>query len=142
MKKVILFVGMMAFLVSNAMSQETVQAKKYENVSWHQIVLVNFKPGKVDRAKEIIGQYLEAGKAANLKGPEMYWMETGPYDLMLIWTMDGGPSDLEWQRSPDNVKWRSEMIKKLGSEDAVKKLSDEYSSLVSNSTNYLSRKDL
>jgi hypothetical protein len=141
MKK--LSVLLVVFLLGSTVvfSQEDVKPVKYENVTWHNIVLVNFKPGQVWRAKEIMKQYKAAGDAVNLKGPVRYWMETGEYDLMLVWTMEGGPSDLEWDRSPDGIKWRVEMIKQLGSEEALKKLQQEYSSLVSNSTNYISRKE-
>lgn len=141
MKKLNLLVLSM-FLASVVFAQEEVKPVKFENVTWHNVVLVNFKPGKVARAKEIMKQYQAAGDAAKLKGPERYWMETGEYDMMLVWTMEGGPADLEWDRSPNGIKWRTEMIKQLGSDEAVKKLQEEYSSLVDNSTNYISRKEL
>lgn len=134
---VVLFLGS-----SVVFAQEDVKPVKHENVTWHRIVLVNYKPGQVSRAKEIITQYEAAGDAANLKGPERYWMETGEYDLMMVWTMEGGPSDLEWDRSPNGIKWRNQMIKQLGSEEALKKLQQEYSGLIFNSTSYISLKEI
>ena len=133
---VVLFLGS-----SVVFAQEDVKPTKHENVTWCNVVLVNYKPGQASRAKEIMKQYKAAGDAVNLKGPARYWMETGEYDLMLDWTMEGGPSDLEWDRSPNGIKWRAEMIKQLGSEEALNKLRQEYSSLVSNSTNYICRKE-
>lgn len=141
MKKLILVVGIMIFIAGNTHAQEELKPQKYENVTWHRVVLVDYKPGQVSRAKEIMTQYQAASDAVNLKGPERYWMETGEYDLMLVWTMEGGPSDLEWDRSPNSIKWRTQMIKQLGSEEALKKLQQEYSSLITNSTSYISRKE-
>jgi hypothetical protein len=141
MKKLSLLLVVMIFCSSVVSAQEDVKPAKYENVTWHRIVLINYNPGQVSRAKEILTQYQSAGDAVNLKGPARYWMETGEYDLMLVWTMEGGPSDLEWDRSPNGIKWRAQMIKQLGSEEALKKLQQEYSSLISNSTSYISRKE-
>jgi len=140
MKKLSLLLVVMLLVTSGVFAQEELKPAKYENVTWHRIVLVDFKPGQVSRAKEIMTQYQAAGDAANLKGPERYWMETGEYDMMLVWTMEGGPSDLEWDRSPNGIKWRAQIIKQLGSEEALKKLQQEYSSLVSSSTSYIARK--
>lgn len=142
MKKLSLLLIVLFLGSSVVFAQEDVKPVKHENVTWHRIVLVNYKPGQVSRAKEIITQYEAAGDAANLKGPERYWMETGEYDLMLVWTMEGGPSDLEWDRSPNGIKWRNQMIKQLGSEEALKKLQQEYSGLIFNSTSYISLKEL
>jgi len=142
MKKLCLLIVMLFLGSTIVFAQEVVKPEKYVNVTWHRVELVNFKPGQVSRAKEIMTQYQTAGDAANLKGPERYWMETGEYDLMLVWTMEGGPSDLEWDRSPNGIKWRAQIIKQLGSEEALRKLQQEYSGLISNSTSYISRKEL
>jgi hypothetical protein len=120
MKKLSLLLVVMLLVTSGVFAQEEIKPTKYENVTWHRIVMVNFKPGQVSRAKEIMTQYQAAGAAVNMKGPVSYWMETGEYDVMLVWTMEGGPSDLEWDRSPNGVKWRAQMIKQLGSEEALK----------------------
>ncbi len=142
MKKLSLLLVVL-FLGSSVVSaQEDVKPAKYENVSWHNVVLVDFKSGENSRVKEIIKIYQAAGEEAKTKGPEIYWFSTGEYDAMFIWTMEGGPSEMEWYRDADNIKWRAAMVKQLGSEEAVNKLNKEYSSLVSGSTSYISRKQL
>ncbi|HKI88408.1 MAG TPA: hypothetical protein VKA38_05225 [Draconibacterium sp.] len=142
MKKVMLVVGAIVFIASGILAQEVVKPAKFENVTWHNVVLVNYKPGKISRVKEIIKIYKAAGAEAQTKGPEEYWFSTGEYDAMFIWTMEGGPSDMEWYRNSNDIKWRAAMIKQLGSEEALEKLQEEYSNLVSNSTNYISRKQM
>jgi len=140
MKKGLLLLGMMLYLASGIMAQDEVKPSKYENVTWHRVVLIDFKPGKVARAKEIIKIYQTAGASAGTRGPVEYWFETGEYDLMAIWTLEDGPSDLEWDISPDGIKWRAALVKQLGSEEAVQKLQQEFQSLRASSTSYIARK--
>lgn len=137
-----LFLGVMLFLASGILAQEEVKPAKYENVSYHRVVLVDFKTGKVSRAKEIMKIYRAAADAAGLKVPQQYWLMSGEYDLMNIWTMEGGLSDMEWDTSPNGIKWRAEMVKKMGSEEALQKLQQEFQSLQQSSTSYIARKEL
>ena len=54
MKKVFLLFVMVMFLATGAIAQEEVKPQKHENSSWHMVVMVDFKQGKVGEAKEII----------------------------------------------------------------------------------------
>ena len=141
MKKGLFFLGVMLFLASGILAQEEVKPAKYENVTWHRVVLVNFKAGKTGRAKEIIKIYKAAGTAAGLKNPQTYWLMSGDYNMMTVWTLEGGLTDMEWDISPNGIKWRAEMIKKLGSEEEVRKLQEEFQSLQQSSTSYIARKE-
>ena len=142
MKKVSILLVLMFAIAAGTWAQNNLKPTKHENVTWHRIVLIKFHQGKVSRAKEILKIYGEAGDAAGLKGPQQYWLITGEYNLMDVWTLEGGPSDLEWSRSPNNIKWRAEMVKKLGSDEAVRILQDEYQSLIADRISYLSRKEI
>ena len=142
MKKLSLPLVVMLLVTSGVFAQEEVKPAKYENVTWHRVVMVDYKPGENTRIKEIIKIYQAAGAEAKTKSPEIFWFSTGEYDAMFIWTMEGGPSDMEWYRDSSDIKWRAAMVKQLGSEEAVNKLNEEYSSLVSSSTSYISRKQL
>ena len=142
MKKVLLFVGVISFLATSAFAQDDAKPQKYENVSWHSVVKVDYKPGKVGRAKEIIKIFKAAGAEAGTTGPESYWFSTGKYDAMFIWKMDNGPGDMEWWRTEDDIKWRKAMIKQVGSEEKMKEIQQEYAGLISSSTSDVSRKEL
>ncbi|MGQ7867817.1 hypothetical protein [Sunxiuqinia sp. sy24] len=142
MKKVNLFVILLLFVASGLFAQNEIKPAKFENVSWHEVVLIDFKPGTIERAKEIIELYKAAGAAAQVPGPETHWFMTGEYNMMLIWTMKGGPADMEWRRSPDGVKWWSEFIRQQGSKEAAKVLQKEYTSLIQKATSYITRKEL
>lgn len=129
----------LVFWFAGIQAQQTSQPEKYENVSWHQIVLVDFKAGKVNEAQKIIDKFEKAGTEEGK--PEMYWLDSGEYDLMLIWDMENGPSDMEWKRSPSSVKWWNKLVEQEGSEENAMKLQNDYSELVSSSTSYISRKE-
>ena len=114
---------------------------KKHDASWHQVVLVNFKEGKVDEAKKIISHFASASDASGTHGPQQFWFVTGSYDMMLIWEMEGGPSDLEWVWSPDGVKWWKYFVEQEGSQEAAQKIQDDYNNLIASTTSQILRKD-
>lgn len=142
MKKMVLLTGLVFFLITTMNAQEEPQPQKHENVTWHNVVKVDFKSGKTGRAKEIIKMFEEGGAEAGTKGPEKFWFSTGKYDAMFIWKMEDGPSAMEWSRTADNIKWRKAMIKQLGSEEKLREIQQEYSSLIASSTNEICRKEV
>lgn len=142
MKKLMLAVGVVLFVASTVFAQDAPKPKKHENVTWHRVVKTDFKPGQNWRAKQIIKMYKTAGAEAGTKGPVSYWFSTGEYDAMFIWAMDGGPADMEWSQTADNIKWREAMIKQVGSEEKLQEIQKEFSSLISSSTSNICRKEL
>lgn len=121
-----------------ALAQEDAQPKRYENVDWHSVVLIDFKAGKSNRAKEIISEYFDpASQKSNTQSPRAIEFRTGEWDMMLIWTMDGGPSDMTWEIHPETPAWEKAMTEIAGSEKEAKKIGEEYSSLVARSTSFV-----
>lgn len=131
----VLFTGTLIFA-----QNEEPKAEKYSDVTWHTVTVIDFKPGKVVEAKEIIAKFQSAGAAAGTPGPVQYWFETGKYDMMVIWELKEGPSDLEWSWSPDGVKWWKSLVAQEGSEEAAKALQDRYSSLIASANTNVARK--
>ena len=62
--------------------------------------------------------------------------------MMVIWDMDEGPSQMEWQVTPNSAKWVNEFRKQQGSKEAADKVSEDYSKLISRTTSFITRKDL
>ena len=56
--------------------------------------------------------------------------QTGEWDAAFIWQMEGGMSDLEWYRSPNDVKWFAAMAELEGGEDKAAALWADYVSKV------------
>jgi hypothetical protein len=123
---------------TDAQAQESPEPQRYENVDWNNVVMVDFKPGKRGRALEIIREhYVPASEEAGTPMPVMIEMMSGEYDLMFVWMMDDGPSEMTWERSPESIAWRSALVDMMGSEEETEKLQDEYSSLINRSISYI-----
>jgi len=75
---------------------------KYLRVSY-----VKYKPGQREMAMQIIAEhFVPAGEKAGTSPPMLaIHFQTGKWDAAFIWEMAGGMADLEWYRSPDNIKW-------------------------------------
>ncbi|NMM48566.1 hypothetical protein [Marinigracilibium pacificum] len=122
---------------SKIVAQEEMQQKKLDNVTWKEVVYIDFKPGMMGQALEIIEKYFrKASTMANTSFPDqMIEMRTGPWDMVLVWTMKGGIEDMNWDVSPDNIKWRK-ALNKIAEEEG--KTGDEvwnnYMSMVARSS--------
>ena len=132
-------VGICLILTFSVLSfaQETMEAKKMENQTWHQVVLVKFKPGTMDQVQEIIDKHFaKAGMEAKVPGPDIMRMRTGEWDMMFIWTMDS-INDMDWEVHPDDEKWWGALVKQEGSAEKAQQLMQKYMGFIDNSTSYL-----
>jgi hypothetical protein len=140
MKKITLLLAI-AFTGTILFAQSDEPAPKKHEGTWHTLVFIDFKAGKAGDARKIIAKYVTASETAGTPEPQSYWMETGSYDMMLIWDLKEGPSDLEWSWSPDGVAWWNAFVAQEGSKEAAEKIQEEYTSLVSGSTSHIIRKE-
>jgi hypothetical protein len=98
------------------------------------VTFVSYKEGKAGEAYGIIANhYRPAAEAAGLRPPVIVHFQTGPYDAAFHFRLEGGMSDLEWQRSPRNVKFRAALAAQEGSEEAAAAVFDRYDALVARS---------
>jgi len=130
------------FSAGQALGQDMPKAHKMENVSWHTVVLVDFEPGKTDEAMNIINNhFVKAAEKAGNSGPAMELeMQTGEWDLMLVWNMDS-PSEMEWEVSPEGEKFMKALSEQEGSLKKAQELFDKYQSLIDESTSYIATSD-
>jgi hypothetical protein len=96
---------------------------KYLRVSY-----VNFKPGQREMAMAIItDHFMPAGEKAGTNPPMLaIHFQTGKWDAAFIWEMAGGMADLEWYRSPDNVKWFAALAELEGGTEQAEALWQKY----------------
>lgn len=94
--------------------------------------LVKFKSGARERAFEIISEhFMPAGEKAGTPGPlGVIHYQTGEWDAQFVWELEGGMADLEWYRSPNNIKWWAALAEQEGGEEAAGELMAEYRSLI------------
>ena len=103
-----------------------------EDAKYVTITHVKFKSGKRERAMEIIADhFVKATEAAGTPGPlGVIHFQSGEWDMLAVWRLEGGMADLEWYRSPDNIKWWAALVEQEGGEEAAGALMAEYQSLV------------
>lgn len=131
MRKICLVVLAVALLVPclNATAQE-MEPKKYEG-TWYLIYEVDFKMGMRDKALEHIAtNFAPAGMATGTGPDKVLVHHTGHHDMTLLWKLDGGPADLEWETSPDDVKWLKAMTAEHGGMENMEKIWQDYMAMV------------
>ena len=109
-------------------------------VAWHSVTMVDFKPGTLDDVKELIRKFEAASETAGTILPELYWFESGKYDLVLTWKLKDGKADFQGKWSPCGEPWWKALVELEGSEEAARKLQERYDSLVVSSHTTLARK--
>ena len=138
----LLFFFSFFFTLFSVKAQQEIKAKKYDNPQWVTVVLIKFGANKYSRAKEIITNFFEkAGQKAGTASPFLTLdIMTGEWDMMLTWDMKNGLEEMNWETSPDDVKWMKTMGEILGGSDKAKAIIDEYSSLIIRTTTYIAKK--
>jgi len=103
-----------------------------DDAKYLEITYVKFKAGHRESAMQLITDHFKpAGEKAGTPGPIMeIHFQTGEWDAAFIWQMEGGMSDLEWYRSPNDVKWFAAMAELEGGEDKAAALWADYVSKV------------
>ena len=106
-----------------------------EDAKYVQTSVVKFKAGKRERAMEIIAEYfVKATEKAGTPGPLMViHMQTGRWDLAVVWELKGGTADLEWYRSPRDVEWYEALAEIAGGEEEAGAIMKEWSGSIADS---------
>ena len=99
-----------------------------EDAVYISVAHIKFKPGKRERAMEILAEHFRpAGEAAGLPGAMLsIHYQTGKWDAAWIWVLEGGMADLEWYRSPNNIKWWNSLVEREGGVEAAQALMSEW----------------
>jgi len=112
---------------------EELKPKKLENVEFLSMSYTDFKPGKADRAMEMIREhYLPASKKAETPVPYIVRLQSGEWDMITTWTLKDGYSSMEWELSADGIKWMEAFRQQEGKEES-EKIRDEFNSLIQRS---------
>ena len=84
---------------------------------------------------EIISDHFQkAGEKAGTPRPlGTLHYQTGEWDMLVVWDLEGGMADLEWYRTENQIKWFAALAEQEGGEEAAAALMAEYRSLVDES---------
>lgn len=132
------------FIVSgmHLASAQEMTAKKYENPTWVHMVYIKFKPMKKGPAMKVVDEYFaKADQNAGIDPPTVYHFVTGQYDMMVVWEMPEGVETLNYEMTPDDVKWMEEMSKLAGGQDKAMSKMEEFYSYVEDWKTSIARKE-
>ena len=81
-----------------------------------------------------------ASEAAGTMLPEVYWFESGKYDLIVTWQLKDGEADFQGKWSPYGEPWWNALVQLEGSEEAAVKLQADYNDLIASSVTSIARR--
>jgi hypothetical protein len=140
MKKIFAFIAPLFLSALLSAHPEEPGSPETDNVVWHSITVIDYKPGALDDAKAVIHKFEAASESAGTSLPVIYWFESGKYDLVLTWISEDGADDFQGKWSPDEEGWWNALVELEGSEEAAIKLQAEYGDLVASSITNVARK--
>lgn len=114
---------------SSTVAQD-MKVEREANVTYHRVEMVKFHHGKRPRAAELVDKYF-APTDREMGGTviDLHLM-TGEWDFITLFPMSGGPDDLTYTTSPDDVRFMTALAKRAGGAEAAKKLIEEWDTLV------------
>lgn len=108
------------------------KAPELSKVDWYRVEMIKWKPGKGERAHEIIELFEKADAEAGMKGVIDIHMNTGEWDSVVAFPMTGGIAQMGWASNPEDKKWEAIFARQVGGEDKAKALYEEFDSLIAN----------
>ncbi len=67
---------------------------------------------------------------------------SGEWDMILVWDMKEGIEEMNWQTSPNDVKWMKGINEITGGSSKTKSIMDEFSSLIDKEVTYIGKSGL
>lgn len=114
-----------------AAQDEVLQAKKYDSLEWFQLVSVQFESGKMEDALKIIKEhFVPAAEASGFKMPKVFQCYSGEWDVMFLFHLEEGITELEWELSPSSIKWFTALVELEGGLEAAEKIYAEYEDMI------------
>ena len=78
-----------------------------DDAKYLRITYVMFKSGQREAGMQNLSEHLVPATEKAGTSPPMLAIhfQSGKWDAAFIWALEGGMADLEWYRSPNDVKW-------------------------------------
>ena len=131
MKKLLLTVAAMGLAVPVAptFAQDAAEPE-LAKLNWYRVNLIKWKPGKAERAHEIIEMFEKVDAALGYNDVLDFHMGTGEWDSIVAMPMRQGIASMGWSENPDGKKWEAEFVRQMGGEDKAKAIWEEFDSLI------------
>lgn len=110
-----------------------IEPTRYEKIGWHKVIFLNFDSEKSRRAKALTEQCLaSAGATTGADVPLVVETSKGPWDLLMIYSLDEAPLEKRWETPADLGALRTACTRAAGQDtwQEYKDLMDRSSALV------------
>ena len=146
MTKFALFAGAIALAlpmaVTPAQADNHIEATpELAPIDWYRVMLIKWKPGKGERAHEIIDMFNKVDKTLGMEGSIDIHMGTGEWDSIVALPMRHGIASMGWAKNPENEKWDAEFARQAGGKDKAKALWAEFDSLIASQQRHIGHID-
>jgi hypothetical protein len=91
---------------------------RYEDIGWHEVILLNFDTEKARRAKAMTEQCLASASATRDRRPVLVETPSGPWDVLMIYPLEGAPAEKNWKTPADLGTLRADCAEAFGEETA------------------------
>ena len=116
------------------------KAERQAGVHWVSIDFVKFLPGKRARAAEIVeGPFTLASNEIGGGVIDLH-LNTGEWDFITVFPLEGGPGDLTWATSPVDVRFMNALAKHAGGVEGARKLLAEFDTLVARTERHVAHR--
>jgi len=130
MKKLALTLAALGLTIPAAPAIADNHAPELSEVDWYRVNMIKWKPGKAERAHEIIEMFEKVDAALGRNDVVDIHMNTGAWDSIVAMPMRQGIAAMGWKENPEGKKWEAEFVKQAGGEANAKAIWEEFDSLV------------
>lgn len=142
MKKLVLAVAAIGLAIPAAPAfADNHEEPALAELDWYRINLMKWKPGKGERAHEIIEMFQKVDEALGQTGVIDFHMATGEWDSIVALPMRQGIAAMGWSENPEGKKWEAEFIRQAGGEDKAKAIWEEFDSLIARQQRHIGHID-
>jgi len=118
-------IGGLPFLAPSAGAQvdsttlATMGPTRYDDIGWHEVVLLNFDAEATRRAKALTDQCLSAASTTEETAPILVETPGGPWDVLMIYPLEDAPLKKSWETPAALGKLRAACADAFGDEEAA-----------------------
>ena len=92
---------------------------RYEEIGWHEVILLNFDAEATRRAKALTDQCLSAASTTEETAPILVETPGGPWDVLMIYPLEDAPLKKSWETPAALGKLRAACADAFGDEEAA-----------------------
>lgn len=97
----------------------TMGPTRYDDIGWHKVILLNFDAEAARRAKALTERCLSAASTTEAAAPILVETPSGPWDVLMIYPLEGAPLEKEWQTPAELDRLRSACADAFGDDEAA-----------------------